>query len=291
MARHSRMNTDVKPARKLDIENASKDELIEYLCQTIHYEVEKGEDADCDLIRECSDWLDELTADLIVFTPEELEAKLEALKSGKDVPISNQHKPHPTTSAPRIKSKVFARVGILVATIMLLSLLSLSVMAKHAGYDSAWEYISENVAKLFCLNHGDEINEDGITIIKHAETIKYNNMEDLLKGESLNILYPHVMPNGVKISSVHLIQETSEKYMLFFTFSSNQYVFNITNYSTLNSADYNGFDCVTINNMNFYIKKINDELYYASLIWDGIEYTIQSPNYDDLITIISNTKG
>ena len=72
MARHSQINTDGEFRCKIDIVNASKDELIEYLCQTIHYEVEKGEDADCDLIRECSDWLDELTADEFVFTSEKL---------------------------------------------------------------------------------------------------------------------------------------------------------------------------------------------------------------------------
>ena len=180
MARHSRTNTDIKPIREIDIENASKDELIEYLCQTIQSEVEKGENADCDLIRECSDWLDELTADLMVFTPEELEAKLEALKSGKDVPISHQHKPHQTTYTPKIKRKVFARVGILVATIMLLSVLSLSVMAKYAGYDSTWEYISVNVGKLFGLNSGELIREDGITVIKPNGSITYKNIDDFL---------------------------------------------------------------------------------------------------------------
>lgn len=83
MARHSRANTENQLKRNFDIASASKDELIEYLCQTIQSEVEKGEGADCDLIRECSDWLDELTADEITFTPEELALKLEVIKSGK----------------------------------------------------------------------------------------------------------------------------------------------------------------------------------------------------------------
>ncbi len=291
MAPHSRINTDVKPVREIDIENASKDELIEYLCQTIHYEVEKGEDADCDLIRECSDWLDELTADEIVFAPEELDAKLEALKSGKDVPISNQHKPRQTTSVPRIKRKVFVRVGIFVATIMLLSVLSLSVMAKHAGYDSTWEYISTNVDKLFNLNHGDEINKDGITVIKNAETVNYDNMDEVLKKESLDILYPHTLPKDIRITKIRIIQETNDKYTLYFELTNNQYQFNVSNYYTLTPAEYCDFECVIVNNLDYYIKKINDELYYAILLYNGNEYTIQSPNYDDLMTILNSTKG
>lgn len=64
-----------------NIENATSDELIEYLSQTIHREVMKGDNADCDFIRECSDWLDELTEDIIAFTPEEMSARLEAIKA------------------------------------------------------------------------------------------------------------------------------------------------------------------------------------------------------------------
>ena len=46
MARHSRANTENKLKRSFDITSASKDELIEYLCQTIQSEVEKGEGAE-----------------------------------------------------------------------------------------------------------------------------------------------------------------------------------------------------------------------------------------------------
>ena len=82
MVQNTQTNIDKQQKRTIDIENASKDELIEYLCETIHREVEKGDSADCDLIRECSDWLDELTAHEIAFTPEELKIRLDAIKSG-----------------------------------------------------------------------------------------------------------------------------------------------------------------------------------------------------------------
>lgn len=76
-----RTNIDKKLKCKIDITNASKDEIIQYLCHTIHCEVERGMESDCDLIRECSDWLDELTADEIIITPEELAVNLEKIKS------------------------------------------------------------------------------------------------------------------------------------------------------------------------------------------------------------------
>lgn len=291
MVRHSQINTDIKPVREIDIENASKDELIEYLCQTIHYEVEKGEDADCDLIRECSDWLDELTADLIVFTPEELEAKLEALKNGKDVPISNPHKPHQTTSAPRIKRKIFARVGILVAVIMLLSILSLSVMAKHAGYDSTWEYISVNVEKMFGLTPGEKINEEHITVIKNEKVVKYNNMNELLAAESLKILYPHVLPNEIKVTELRYINKEDNKYTLRFALSSDLYAFVVSNYYSTDITQCSEMDSLNVNGLNFYVTQKEDGVYFALFQNAGYEYTIKSPNYDDLLIIINNIRG
>ena len=291
MARRSRINTDVKPVRKIDIVNASKDELIEYLCQTINYEVEKGDDADCDLIRECSDWLDELTADLMVFTPEELEAKLEALKSGKDVPIFHPHKPPQTTSVPKIKRKVFVRVGILVAAIMLLSVLSLSVMAKHAGYDSTWEYISVNVGKLFGLNSGELIREDGITVIKPNGSITYKNIDDFLNAESLNIMYPYILPNDIKISEVRYINKQDNKYTLRFVFTNNSYEFAVSNYYLADITKMGEMTSIEINGITFYITQKEDGKYFSLCQNNGYEYTIQSPNYDDLLIIINNTRG
>lgn len=291
MARHSQKNTDGEFGCKIDIVNASKDELIEYLCNTIQYEVEKGEDADYDLVRECSDWLDELTADEFVFTPEELAARLEALKTGKDVPIFHPHKPHQTTSVPKIKRKVFARVAILVASLMLLSIISLSVMANHAGYSSTWEYISTNIGKLFGMNPGETINEDNISVIKNTGIVKYHNMAEFLKAESLNILYPQQMPNDAKITEIRCINETDAHDVMLFVFSDKAYTLQIYNYYFTNLDTLDGYECVTINGIEYHIISIDGIVYHAICQYNGFEYAIDSPNYDDLINIINNMKG
>lgn len=289
MAQRSQINAKEKLGREIDLVNASKDELIEHLCKIIEYEVEKGEDADYDLVRECSDWLDELTADEIVFTPEELEAKLEALKSGKDIDTTHTHQPHQIISKPKIKRKVFARVAILVASLMLLSVLSLSVMAMHAGYSSTWEYISVNFGKMFGLNSGETIREDGITVIKNTGSATYKNLDEFLCSESIEILYPHTMPNDIEIIKIHVVERTDNNYMMYFTFSDDRYEFNVANYYSLVLEDK--YEYMTINNLNYYIQKINDNLYYAMLQHNGFEYTIQAPGYDDILIILNNMKG
>lgn len=289
MAQRSQINAKEKFGREIDFVNASKDELIEHLCKIIEYEVEKGEDADYDLVRECSDWLDELTADEIVFTPEELEAKLEALKSGRDIDITHTHQPRQTISTPKIRRKVFARVGILVATIMLLSVLSLSVMAMHAGYSSTLEYISVNFEKMFGLNSGETIREDGITVIKNTGTTTYKDLDEFLSSESIEILYPHTMPNDIEIIKIHVVERTDNNYMMYFTFSDDRFEFNVANYYLLAPEDT--YERLTINNLICYIQKINDDLYYAMLQHNGFEYTIQAPSYEEILIILNNMKG
>ena len=289
MARHSRANTENQLKRSFDITSASKDELIEYLCQTIQSEVEKGEEADCDLIRECSDWLDELTADEIIFTPEELALSLEAIKSGmfiNEVP-SKKMRSNGSISKPRI----WSRVTILVASMILLSLLSLTVMAIHAGYDSVWVYISSNFKTILGMDCGEEISNDRITIIKNSQPKHYNSIEELLSTEGFDIYYPSQIPNNQSITEIRYVEESNNKYTLYFVFSDNSYVFQIVNYYITNLSMLEDVNTVTVNDMNYYISTKDNNSFHAICQHNGFEYSLDSNNYDDLLILIYSMKG
>lgn len=172
---------------------------------------------------------------------------------------------------------------------MLLSVLSLSVLAKHAGYGSAWEYTYVNLGKLLGLNLGDEFNDDGITVIKNTGSATYKNLDEFLSSESIDIIYPHTMPDDIEIIKIHVVERTDNNYMMYFTFSDDRYEFNVANYYSLVLEDK--YEYMTINNLNCYIQKINDNLYYAMLQYNGFEYTIQAPSYDDILIILNNMKG
>lgn len=265
-------------------ETASKEELIDYLVKTIHNEVSKGDDADCDLVRECSDWLDELTEDEIVFTPEELERNLEKIKAKT---VSDK----PVKIRKKVAWKKFVRVALIAAVIFTISLLSLSAVAANQGYDSMWEYIIINAGKLLGMNQGEELDGDGITVIKNTGTVKYGSMEELLESESLDVLYPHVMPNNIRIIQLQYIHSDDNHYTLYLLFSNNSYTFDISNYYSVDVSNLTGFDSLTINELDIYIAQKEDGTYFALLQKDGYEYTIKSPNYDNLIIIINNMKG
>ena len=284
MAQRSQMNAKEKLGREIDLTNASKDELIEHLCKIIEYEVEKGEDADYDLVRECSDWLDELTEDEVTFTPEELERKLAQLKAGSE-------SKKPVKICKKAKLKTFVRVALIAAVIFAISLVSLSAVAVNKGYGSAWEYISANVEKIFGLNQGEAINGDGITVIKNTGTVRYDNMDELIKSEKLNILYPHMMPDNIQITQLRYINTGDDRHTLCLLFSDSTYSFDISNYYSTDITSISGFEKGFVNDMEYYISKKENDQYFAIIQYNGYEYSIRSISYNNLLTIINSMKG
>lgn len=263
---------------------ASKEELIDYFVKKINSEVEKGDDADCDLIRECSDWLDELTEDEIVFTPEELERNLKRIKVKA---VSDK----PFNRSKKISRKTFVRVALIAAVIFTISILSLSAVASNKGYNSTWKYVSENIVKLFRLNDGDEISENRITIIKYSGKTTYNDIEELIEEESLNIYYPSDLPRKSKILEIRQVLIDNEQYMLIFSFSDNALQMRITNYCSVDFSKMDDSELAKINDIDYCIKAINNDTYHAICQIEGFEYYFQYSNYDELIQIISSMKG
>ena len=179
---------------------ATKEELVDYLVNKIHKEVEKGDGADCDLIRECSDWIDELTKDEVIFTPEELKRKLEKIKVNV---LSNK----PIKKRKKMSVKTFMRVALIAAVIFTISILSLSAVAVNKGYSSAWEYISVNTMKIFGMTAGEAITNKEILFIKNSETLQYSTIEELLNQENIDILYPQTLPNQLEITKIAKINK------------------------------------------------------------------------------------
>lgn len=270
-----------------DVENffatASKEELIDYLVKKINSEVEKGDDADCDLIRECSDWLDELTEDEIVFTPEELERNLERIKAKV---ASNK----PIKIRKKASWKIFVRVTLAAAVLFTISIAALSALAVNQGYDSVWFFISTNAEKILGMNNGDALDNETITYIRHTESNSYTNLEELLTQEDLSIIYPTNLPNHLKITKVLFTLESDIRFVLTFVFSNNSCSMNVTNYCTTDLSLLDQQNIVLLNGYECYITQKNENLFHALFQHNDFEYIIQCNNYDELCYIISNMK-
>ena len=181
----------------LNMNKATKEQKIQWLCQIIDNETDKPEDEiDFALIGECSAYLRELSDKAAEATKEQKQRILQQIKA--------HHNQTATKSAkvlrPRWKTarKV---VGIAIAAVLLLTL-TLSVIAKVNGYSSAWEYVKENIQQIIGMDAGDKVNDEGITLIKNDGVIAYKSIEELFESEGLDILYPAELPDGVRITKI-----------------------------------------------------------------------------------------
>ena len=258
-------------------ETASKEELIDYLVKTIQNEVSKGDDADCDLVRECSDWLEELTEDEVTFTPEELEHKLEELKAGSK---SEQ----PIKIRKKATRKTFVRVAFIAAVIFAISLASLSAVAMNKGYGSAWEYVVNNLEIRLGMKEGDAFEEKGISIVKTSGTTYYDCIEDLLANENLNIMLPDKLTTGVDIKGLRIINESDNRFTIYFNFSDSRYTYAIKNYylvdlttiTATNKENYNGI-------IEYEVNKIRVSTATGIITIIGSDLTLSELNSDELL--------
>ena len=270
----------------LNMNKATKEQKIQWLCQIIDNETDKPEDEiDFALIGECSAYLRELSDKAMEATKEQKQRILQQIKA--------RHNQTATKSAkvlrPRWKTarKV---VGIAIAAVLLLTL-TLSVIAKVNGYSSAWEYVKENIQKVIGLDAGDRVNEGEITLIKNDGVVAYKSIEELLEAEGLDILYPAELPNGVQITKISQ-QIISEEYIIYC------YIFTDENLSVLASTksivgtdDLKAYEPFIANNIKFYVRQRSDASYQA-VGYDGLyEYQIHCKDYNTLTTVLKGMRG
>lgn len=189
------------------------------------------------------------------------------------------------------KPRIWSRVTILVASMILLSLLSVTAMAINAGCDSVWAYISSNFKTILGMDLGEEMSNDGITIIKNSQPKYYDSIEELLATEGFDIYYPSLIPNNQSITEIRYVDESRDNYALYFVFSDGSYLFHVVNYYITNLSILDNVETVTVNDMVYYISSKPNNSYHAICQHNGFEYSLDSNNYEDLLFLIYNMKG
>ena len=270
----------------LNMNKATKEQKIQWLCQIIDNETDKPEDEiDFALIGECSAYLRELSDKAVEATKEQKQRILQQIKA--------RHNQTATKSAkvlrPRWKTarKV---VGIAIAAVLLLTL-TLSVIAKVNGYSSAWEYIKENIQKITGMDAGDRVNEGNITLMKGEESIAYSSIEELMQTEGYDILYPATLPEGIEITKVSQ-QIVSEDYVIYsIEFTDIDLSIMISNKFNISKEDLSKYETFVTSDNSFYIRKLSNGLYQA-VGYDGkYEYIISLDDYNELTIILNGMKG
>ena len=146
----------------LNMNKATKEQKIQWLCQIIDNETDKPEDEiDFALIGECSAYLRELSDKAAEATKEQKQRILQQIKA--------RHNQTATKSAKVLRPnwRKMGKIVAIAATVAAILLSTLTVLAKVNGYSNAWEYVKENIQRITGMDAGDRVNEGNITLTKH----------------------------------------------------------------------------------------------------------------------------
>ena len=266
----------------LNMNKATKEQKIQWLCQIIDNETDKPEDEiDFALIGECSAYLRELSDKAAEATKEQKQRILQQIKA--------HHNQTATGSAKVLRPK-WRKVGKIVAiaaTVATILLSTLTVIAKVSGYSSAWEYVKENIQKVLGLDAGDRVNDGGITLIKNDDVVAYHSIEELLESEGLDILYPAELPDGVRITKISQQIISEERTVYCYRFTDMDISFLASTQQTVFPDGLEKYEILQSQETIFYIRKTPEEIYQA-VGYDGkYEYRICCSDYDALIKILN----
>ena len=270
----------------LNMNKATKEQKIQWLCQIIDNETDKPEDEiDFALIGECSAYLRELSDKAAEATKEQKQRILQQIKA--------RHNQTATKSAKvlRPKWRKMGKIVAIAATVAAILLSTLTVLAKVNGYSNAWEYIKENIQRITGMDAGDRVNEGNITLMKGEESIAYSSIEELMQTEGYDIMYPSELPNDIKITKISQ-QIINKDYTLYsIQFTDINLSIAISTVFNVQPDDLEEYETFTTDSMTFYVEAIPDGIYQAVGYDEKHEYLFYSQDYDVLIEILNGMKG
>ena len=271
----------------LNMNNATKEQKIQWLCQIIENETEKPEDEiDFALIEECSAYLRELSDTKAEATQEQKKRILKQIKAHHNQTAKGSAKVfRPMWKSPK-------RIIALAATLsVLLAVSTLSIIANIKGYSNAWDFVVENIQKIPCMRPGDKVNDGEITLIKNDGVMTYNSIEELMQTEGYDILYPSKLPDGVRITKItqQKIDENHIVYSIHFT--DVDLSIAASTKSNISEDDLKEYEYFTSVNADFYVRKLSNGLYQA-VGYDGkYEYIVSTNDYAKLVIVLNGMKG
>lgn len=270
----------------LNMNKATKEQKIQWLCQVIDNETDKPEDEiDFALIGECSAYLRELSDKAAEATKEQKQRILQQIKA--------HHNQIATTKSAKVLRPSWKTtrkvVAIAIAAVLLLTL-TLSVIAKVKGYSSAWEYIRENAKVFFDMSPGNTVTDGEITLIKNDGVVAYKSIEELLESEGLDIMYPSELPDGVRIKKISQQIIDKETIVYCYIFSDQNLSITISTAHDILEEDLGKYESLKVEEIMFYIEKDPEGIYQAVGYYEEYEYRICCNDYIVLTKILNGMR-
>jgi len=267
--------------------NSDNQEFIKKLELLRDLESEKPvEEMDVSLVMACVELILELRGETVNFTPEEVEEKVRKIPFVEETTTLNT----PPKSVKGRSTKVKSRKILLIAAIISI-LIAIFAVTSIAFDWNIFDELKNRFGTVADTPVNEEVNINGITITSQGERRIYTTMEEALKKERINILYPSELPPNLKVNQLLLYRENTN-YKVTFVFNDEKLLYSVVLEQEV-SVDIKSIanEIITINGIDCYLLEMNDiGISQIHFDYNGNMYKLSYTNKQDLIEVIENLK-
>ena len=273
---------------RLNMSDAPRDVRMQWLCKIIDNEMAKNVDEiDMELVNECQEELAELMAEERTerFAGQDASTSAESEYAGN---LSSRGRTHAKGHTACYAKKRIRLASLIAAVVILASFASLSVVALSKGYASAFDYVSAMAKDLFNMNDGETVEDGNITIIKNGEHTNYTSVEQMVREEKLDIMYPKDLPDELEIDEV-IFTTTNDNWVVYFVINNKEIDFSIKNFYSIKeeALKNNTHEVIRFGEFVYYLMEKNTS-YQAICHTNDKEYIVKTNNYDYLEALIAS---
>ena len=206
----------------LDMEQASRETRIALCIQIINNELDREDEADEQLIYECSALLQELSPESTM-PPEEVEAHLQTFLAQVQTQKKQQTQIVSSHRVTRMLHKLLVRVAVAACLIMMVSVLTVQAHAYTLAKQDKQLYEDALAFNMLSLSEG--IGESGKSILTDAQQTVFESMAELFRAyPDLGFYYPHApaqAPERLKfdIDSANVTYQSKNSWVVVMNFA------------------------------------------------------------------------
>ena len=267
--------------------NSQKQEFIRKLELLRDLEAEKPvEEMDVSLVMACVELILELRGETVNFTPEEVEEKVRKIPFVEETTTLNT----PPTSVKGRSTKVKSRKILLIAAIISI-LIAIFAVSSIAFEWNIFDELKEKFGTVFNVPANQEMEMSGVTVGSNGKSTYYNNVEEALKNEGINVLYPTKLPDNTVLKRISFYTENKKEKVSFafdndvlrYTVVLNQALPDDIKMVADETKKVGMFECYIVN-----MPDINSTQIYFE--YKGNTYESRYTNRQELIEILENLK-
>lgn len=181
------------------------------------------------------------------------------------------------------KKKVWLVAACIAILVALFSVISV------ANDWNVFDFLTEKFGSVHSSPIEEELDFNGVTVIVNGKTTTYSNIEDALKSEEIDILYPTNLPDGIKVTNITFHKNTDAK-EVFFEFNDPELFMEVLHNETLTKDTKEvATEVQETDHYTCYIYEMADINSYQIIFeHNGNTYTLSHRDKKLLVEIIGN---